>query len=100
MLVKSIRATGHIADLRETFETLRTHKMKLNLTKCAFDLYSGKFLGFMVSQRGIEANPEKVSVVLGMQSPRTTKQLQQLTGRIAALHKQMSPIFQDLEKNL
>ncbi|XP_062170503.1 uncharacterized protein LOC133876233 [Alnus glutinosa] len=86
MLVKSTRAAGHIADLGETFETLRSHKMKLNPAKCAFGISSGKFLGFMVSQRGIEANPEKVSAVLDMQSPRTTKQLQQLTGRIAALN--------------
>ncbi|XP_062155167.1 uncharacterized protein LOC133863220 [Alnus glutinosa] len=90
MLVKSIRAAGHIADLRETFETLRTHKMKLNPTKCAFGVSSVKFLGFMVSQRGIEANPEKVSAVLGMQSPWTTKQLQQLTRRIAALNRFIS----------
>jgi hypothetical protein len=69
MLVKSIRAADHIADLRETFETLRTHKMKLNPAKCAFSVSSGKFLGFMVSQRGIEANPEKLSAALKMQSP-------------------------------
>jgi hypothetical protein len=105
MLVKSIRAVGHIADLRETFETLRSHKMKLNLAKCAFGVSSRKFLGFMVSQRGIEANPEKVSSVLGMQSPQTTKQLQQLTGRIAALNRFISrstdkclPFFKILKK--
>jgi len=105
MLVKSIRATGHIADLRETFETLRNHKMKLNLANCAFGVSSGKFLGFMVSQRGIEANPEKVSAVLGMQSPQTTKQLQQLTRRIAALNRFISqstdkclPFFKILKK--
>jgi hypothetical protein len=69
MLVKSIRTASQIADLRETFKTLRSHKMKLNLAKCAFCVSSGKFLGFMVSQRGIEANPEKVNAVLGMQSP-------------------------------
>jgi hypothetical protein len=86
MLVKSIRTASHIADLREPFETLRSQKMKLNSAKCAFGVSSGKFLGFMVSQRGIEANPEKVNEVLGMQSPQTTKQLQQLTGRITALN--------------
>jgi hypothetical protein len=75
MLVMSTRVAGHIADLGETFETLRSHKMKLNPAKCAFGVSSGKFLGFMVSQRGIEVNPEKVSAVLGMQPPRTTKQL-------------------------
>jgi len=86
MLVKSIQATSRIEDLEETFKMLRHYKMKLNPTKCAFGVYSGKFLGFMVSQRGIEVNPEKVRVVLDMQPPQTIKQLQQLTGRIAALN--------------
>jgi hypothetical protein len=79
--------------------------MKLNPTKCAFGVSSGKFLGFMVSQRGIEVNPEKVKAVLDMQAPRTTKQLQQLTGRIAALNRFISrsidkclPFFKILRK--
>jgi len=54
-------------------QTLRKHKMKLNPMKCAFGVSSGKFLRFMVSQRGIEVNPEKVKVVLNMQAPRNTK---------------------------
>jgi hypothetical protein len=105
MLVKSIRATKHIEDLRETFQTLRKYKMKLNPMKCAFGVSSGKFLGFMVSQRGIEANPEKVKDVLKMEAPRTTKQLQRLTGRIAALNRFISrstdkclPFFKILRK--
>jgi hypothetical protein len=72
MLVKSVQATDHVADLRETFSTLRRYNMKLNPTKCAFGVSSGKFLGFMVTQRGIEANPEKVKAVLAMQLPKTT----------------------------
>lgn len=64
--------------------------MKLNPTKCAFGVSSGKFLGFLVSHRGIKANPEKVKAVLEMQHPRTTKQLQQLTERIAALNRFIS----------
>jgi hypothetical protein len=84
LLVKSIRATKHIEDLRETFRTLRKYNMKLNPMKCAFGVSSGKFLGFMVSQRGIEANPEKVRAVLEMEALKTTKQLQRLTGRICS----------------
>jgi hypothetical protein len=61
--------------------------MKLNSTKCAFRVSSKKFLGFLVSYKSIEANPEKVKVVLDMQPSRTTKQLQQLTRRIAALNR-------------
>ncbi|XP_062158742.1 uncharacterized protein LOC133866220 [Alnus glutinosa] len=100
MPVKSIRVASHIADLRETFETLRTHKMKLNLAKCAFGVSSEKFLGFMVSQRGIKENPEKVSAVFGMQSPQTTKQLQQLTWRIAALNCEYEEAFGKLKEYL
>jgi thymidine phosphorylase len=69
MQVKSARALSNITDLRETFKTLRDHKMKLNLAKCALGISSGKFLGFMVSQRAIKANPKKVKAVLEMQSP-------------------------------
>jgi hypothetical protein len=105
LLVKSIRATRHIKDLRETFRTLREYNMKLNPMKCAFGVSSGKFLGFMVSQRGIEANPEKVRVVLEMEAPKTTKQLQRLTRRIAALNRFISrstdkclPFFKILRK--
>jgi hypothetical protein len=105
LLVKSIRATKHIEDLRETFRTLRKYNMKLNPMKCAFGVPSSKFLGFMVSQRGIEVNPEKVRAVLEMEAPRTTKQLQRLTGRIAALNRFISrstdkclPFFKILRK--
>jgi len=105
MPVKSIRATKHIEDLRETFQTLKKYKMKLNPMKCAFRVSLGKILGFMVSQRGIKANPEKVKAVLEMEAPRTMKQLQRLTGRIAALNRFISrstdkclPFFKILRK--
>ena len=73
MLVKSRKEEDHLDDLRETFNTFRQYNMKLNPSKCAFGVSLGKFLGFIVSQRGIEANPEKVRVILEMNSPRTTK---------------------------
>jgi hypothetical protein len=76
MLVKSQKAAGHLTDLEETFNTLRKHQMKLNPAKWAFGISSGKFLGFMVSNRGLKANPEKILAVLKMLAPRTTKQLQ------------------------
>ena len=66
MLIKSKKELAHLDDLRETFATFRQYQMKLNLSKCAFEVASGKFLGFMVSQRGIEANPEKVRAILDM----------------------------------
>ena len=60
MLVKSKEEFAHLDDLKETFATLKQYQMKLNPSKCVFDVASGKFLGFMVSQRGIKANSEKV----------------------------------------
>ena len=90
MLVKSKEESTHLDDLKETFTTLRQYQMKLNPSKCAFGVVSGKFLGFMVSQRGIEANPEKVKAILNMTSPKTVKEVQKLTGRISALNKFVS----------
>jgi hypothetical protein len=88
--VKSVEAVSHIHDLHEAFGMLKQYKMKLNPAKCAFGVPSEKFLGYMVSSRGIEANSEKIQAVLEMQSPKTTKQLQQLTGRLAALNRFIS----------
>ena len=60
MLVKILHENDHLDDLQETFGTLRSYNMKLNPSKCVFGVMIGKFLGFMVSQRGIEVNPKKV----------------------------------------
>ena len=90
MLVKSKEEPAHLDDLKETFATLRQYQMKLNLSKCIFGVASGKFLGFMVSQRGIEANPEKVQAILDMASPMTVKEVQKLTGRIITLNRFIS----------
>ena len=59
MLVKILRKDEHLSDIQETFDTLRAYNMKLNPSKCVFRVTAGKFLGFMVSQRGIKVNPEK-----------------------------------------
>ena len=79
--------------------------MKLNPSKCAFGVASGKFLGFMMSQRGIEANPEKVKAILNTTSPKTVKEVQKLMGRIAALNRFVSketdkclPFFKTLKQ--
>ena len=64
--------------------------MKLNLAKCAFRVASSKFLGFMISVRGIEANLEKVQAILDMQAPRTIKDVQRLAGRVASLNRFIS----------
>ena len=105
MLVKSTTAEFHIAHLSAAFQILREYNMKLNPTKCAFGESAKKFLGFIVNNRGIEANPNKIKVVLDMPSPSSIKEVQRLTGRIAALSRFVSkasdkcqPFFQVLKK--
>ena len=92
-------------DLQETFDILRQYSMKLNPNKCAFGEPSGKFLGFMVSHRGIEENPDKIQAILDMKPPQNIKEAQSLTGRVAALNRFVSkatdkclPFFRVLKK--
>ena len=66
MLVKSKLTRDHIQDLDQMFKVLCKYQMKLNPLKCAFGVASRKFLGFMVNQRGIEANPKKIRALLKM----------------------------------
>ena len=80
MLVKSLDEGKHLDDLQETFDILKRYNMKLNPSKCAFRVSSGKFLGFMVSHRGIEANPEKIKAILDMKSLQSIKEVQSLIG--------------------
>ncbi|XP_010667221.2 uncharacterized protein LOC104884294 [Beta vulgaris subsp. vulgaris] len=84
MIVKSRKEVDHMKDLRETFLTLRKFKLKLNPQKCVFGVVAGKFLGFLVDQRGIEANPDKIQAILDMTSPSKVKEVQRLTGCLAA----------------
>ena len=105
MMVKSTTAELHIAHLVEAFLILKEYNIKLNPAKCAFRVSAGKFLGFIVNNRGIEANPDKIKVVLDMSSPSSIKEVQRLTGRIVALSRFVSrasnkcqPFFQILKK--
>jgi hypothetical protein len=100
MLVKSKENEDHLADLKETFQALRTYNMKLNPGKCAFGVSSGKFLGFMVSQRGIKANLDKIKAILEMSPPKTVKELQSLTGKAAALNKFVSDLLTNASPSL
>ena len=74
MVVKSILTEDHLRDLRAVFNTLRRHRLKLNASKCAFGVGSGKFLGFMVTQRGIEANLDQITAILNLKPPRTVRE--------------------------
>ena len=85
MLVKSQERPDHTKHQQETFELLLTYNMKLNPLKCAFGVSLGKFLGFIVTQIGIEANLIQLRAVMESQTPTSRKGVQQLTGWIAAL---------------
>ncbi|XP_072084426.1 uncharacterized protein [Arachis hypogaea] len=87
MLAKTESNEQLTDDLKVIMNTLRKHQMRLNPAKCAFGMEAGKFLGFMITQRGVEANPEKCRAVLEMTSPKNLKDIQKLTGRLTALSR-------------
>ena len=106
MLVKSRSEEDHLDDLRETFDTLHSYNMKLNPSKCAFGVTAGKFLWFMVFQRGIEINPDKIRAIIEMTPPRNVKEVQSLNGKVAVLNRFVSratdrclPFFHTLKKS-
>jgi hypothetical protein len=90
MVVKSIWAEDHLIDLQAVFNVLKLHRLKLNASKYAFDVGFGKFLGFMVTQRGIEANPDQITAILNLKPPKTIREVQRLTRMAAALNRFIS----------
>ncbi|RDY13461.1 Retrovirus-related Pol polyprotein from transposon 17.6, partial [Mucuna pruriens] len=105
MVVKSQAVVEHYQALGCVFDILRKHKLKLNPGKCSFGIRAGNFLGFMLTERGIEANPEKCQAVASMRSPRSVKEVQQFMGRVTTLSRFISravetamPIFGTLKK--
>ena len=86
-MVKSKTREKHVLYLQEVFHLLRKYGRKLNPSKCAFGVSAGKFLGFMVSQRGIEVSPDQVKAVIETPPPRSKKELQRLTGKFVALER-------------
>jgi dsDNA-binding SOS-regulon protein len=92
MVVKTRNSDTLIADLEETFASLREYLWKLNSNKCVFGLPSGKLLSFIISHCGIEANPEKISAITSMKAPTCIKDVQKLTGCMAALNRFISKL--------
>jgi hypothetical protein len=90
MVIKTRNPDDLIADLEETFSSLRKFQWKLNPTKCIFGVPSQKMLGFIVSNRGIEANPMKIMAITDMEAPATIKDVQKLTRCMAALNRFIS----------
>jgi hypothetical protein len=92
VVVKTRNSNTLIADLEETFASLREYRWKLNPNKCVFGVLSGKLLGFIISHRGVEANPEKISTITSMKAPTCIKDVQKLTGCMAALKRFISKL--------
>jgi len=106
MVVTSQVKDQHVDDLEELFTTIAKYKMKLNPEKGVFEVEASKFLGFLLTEHGIEGNPEKCAANLAMRSPISVKEMQQLTGRMVALSRFVSaggdkghPYFQCLRRN-
>ena len=104
MVVKSRRSQDHLADLRQIFDILHLFQLKLNASKCAFRVNSDKFLGSLVTRRGIEAT-DQITTIQELQSPTSAKKVQRLTGMAVALncfinraYDKCRPFFQLLRK--
>jgi hypothetical protein len=90
MIVKTRNSDTLIIDLEETFSSLREYQWKLNPNKYVFGVPSGKLLGFIISHSGIEANPENISAITNMKASTCIKDVQKLTGCMAALNRFIS----------
>ena len=90
VVIKSKTADDLIADLEETFANLKRYRWKLNPSKCIFGVPSAILLGYIVSARGIEPNPDKVSAITNMKWPTCVKDIQKLTSCMAALSRFIS----------
>ena len=90
MVVKSKQVEENLADSEETFSILRKHKLRLNTSECSFGVSSGKFLGYMITHRGIKVNPEQIRAINSLHPPRNPKDVQRLTWMTVTLNKFIS----------
>jgi len=90
LVAKTKEGFSHTDDVEEILGQARKYRMRLNPTKCSLGVQAGKFLGFLLTRRGIEANPDKCQTIINMRSPISVKEVQQLTGRLAALSRFLS----------
>jgi hypothetical protein len=90
IVVASKSKEDHLADLVETFANMRDARLRLNHEKCVFGIRQGKILGYLVSHHGIEANPTKIQAIINMTPPQSARDVQRLTGRLAALNRFIS----------
>lgn len=86
MVVKCKLATNHLTNPREIFNILKNHQLRLNVSKCAFGVGTGKFLGYMVTHRGIKANSDQIKTIQELEVPTKAKELQKLARMAATLN--------------
>jgi hypothetical protein len=97
IVIASRNKEDHLADLAETFANMRDARLRLNPDNCVFGVLQGKILGYLVLHRGIEANPTKIQAIIDMTPPQSARDVQRLTGRLAALNRF---IFKSAERSL
>ena len=90
MVMKSKVVSEHMSDLEDIFEVLKRHKLRLNISKCSFEVGLGKFLGYMNTHKGFEVSPDQIRTVNSLQPPRNPKEVQRLTEMVAALNRFIS----------
>ena len=90
MVVKSKVVYERLRDLSSTFDVIRKHKLRLNASKCSFGVGSSKFLGYMVTHRGIKVNLDQIKAINDLKPPQNAKEVQKLTGMIATLNRFIS----------
>lgn len=83
---------NHLRELADVFEILKFHKLRLNAEKCTFGVSAEKFLGHLVTRRGIEADPNQIKAVANLRPPQTIREVQRLTGMAAALNRFISKL--------
>ncbi|PKI50757.1 hypothetical protein CRG98_028899 [Punica granatum] len=107
MIAKSKEEEGHLVNLKQLFERLKKYKLRLDPVKCTFGVKSGKLLGFVVSEKSIEVNPDKVKAIMELPPPSTMREVRSFLGRlnyiarfIANLTDKCQPLFRLLRKNV
>jgi hypothetical protein len=105
VVVKTKQSGTLLDDLKETFANLRRYRMKLNPEKCTFGVLTGQLLGYIVSQRGIKANPSKIKAIEALEPPTELRDVQKFAGCLASLSRFVSwlgekamPLYQLMKK--
>ncbi|XXG46944.1 hypothetical protein AAC387_Pa02g1672 [Persea americana] len=99
ILIKSQTRADHAAALKRVLQSSRETKLRMNQKKCVFGVSSGKLLGFMVSNRGIEVDPSKVKAILEMPPPKNLKELRGLIGRRQFIRSSFHSTCKDVSRS-